>query len=89
MQTRLTQAKESVGRGCRHRLRRVVWNEHVLWTSCVIPILVMIVPVALQLPKRYERRGTMQGAYELRVATDSVSLQRAPLWESGKLLSAA
>src|SRR2546423_1257323 len=35
------------------------------------------------------RRGTMQTAYQLRVATDSVSLQRSPLWDSGKLQSAA
>src|SRR5678816_4657847 len=26
------------------------------------------------------RRGTMQSAYELRVAMDSASLQRSPLW---------
>ncbi|MDP9201885.1 MAG: glycoside hydrolase family 78 protein [Gemmatimonadota bacterium] len=35
------------------------------------------------------RRGTMQSAYQLRVATDSVSLQRTPLWDSGRLQSAA
>jgi alpha-L-rhamnosidase len=35
------------------------------------------------------KRGTMQSAYELRVATDSASLQRAPLWTSGKVASAA
>ncbi|HEX9309891.1 MAG TPA: glycoside hydrolase family 78 protein [Gemmatimonadaceae bacterium] len=35
------------------------------------------------------RRGTMQSAYEIRVATDSGSLQRAPLWDSGKLQSMA
>src|SRR5437870_11027659 len=32
-----------------------------------------------------ERRGTMQGAYQIRVATDSGSLARAPLWDSGKV----
>ena len=36
-----------------------------------------------------ERRGTMQSAYQIRVATDSQSLQRAPLWDSGRLQSAA
>jgi alpha-L-rhamnosidase len=35
------------------------------------------------------RRGTMQSAYQLRVATDSLSLQGAPLWDSGKVLSEA
>lgn len=35
------------------------------------------------------QRGTMQRAYELRVATDIASLQRAPLWNSGKVNSAA
>jgi alpha-L-rhamnosidase len=35
------------------------------------------------------RRGTMQSAYQLRVGTDSVSLQRTPLWDSGRLQSAA
>jgi alpha-L-rhamnosidase len=34
-----------------------------------------------------ERRGTMQTAYQLRVATDSTSLARAPLWDSGKIPS--
>src|SRR5258706_826196 len=34
-----------------------------------------------------DRRGTMQSAYEIRVATDSGSLARAPLWDSGKLPS--
>jgi alpha-L-rhamnosidase len=35
------------------------------------------------------RRGTMQSAYELRVAMDSTSLQRAPLWSSGRVPSTA
>src|SRR5438552_16750666 len=35
------------------------------------------------------RRGTMQSAYQLHVATDSGSLQRSPLWDSGRLQSAA
>ena len=35
------------------------------------------------------RRGTMQSAYELRVATDSASLQREPIWTSSKVSSAA
>jgi len=35
------------------------------------------------------RRGTMQSAYELRVAMDSTFLQRSPLWTSGKVPSAA
>ena len=35
------------------------------------------------------RRGTMQTGYELRVATDSVSLQQRPLWSSGKVTSPA
>ena len=35
------------------------------------------------------RRGTMQSAYQLRVASDSVSLQRAPHWDSGKQQSEA
>src|SRR5439155_783748 len=35
------------------------------------------------------RRGTMQSAYQVRVGTDSVSLQRTPLWDSGKLQSEA
>ena len=35
------------------------------------------------------RRGTMQSAYELRVATDSASLQRSSLWTSGRVTSAA
>jgi alpha-L-rhamnosidase len=35
------------------------------------------------------RRGTMQTAYELRVATDSASLQQRPLWSSGKVTSSA
>jgi len=34
-----------------------------------------------------ERRGAMQSAYQLRVATDSTSLARAPLWDSGKISS--
>jgi alpha-L-rhamnosidase len=34
-----------------------------------------------------DRRGTMQSAYELRVATDSGALTRAPLWDSGKVPS--
>ena len=34
-----------------------------------------------------ERRGTMQSAYQIRVATDSGSLARAPLWDSGKVPS--
>src|SRR5580765_2203387 len=34
------------------------------------------------------RRGTMQRAYEIRVATDSVSLGR-PRWSSGKVASDA
>ncbi|PYO79395.1 MAG: alpha-L-rhamnosidase, partial [Gemmatimonadetes bacterium] len=34
-----------------------------------------------------ERRGTMQSAYQIRVATDSTSLARAPLWDSGKVPS--
>jgi alpha-L-rhamnosidase len=36
-----------------------------------------------------DRRGTVQGAYEIRVAGDSASLERAPLWSSGKVLSDA
>ena len=35
------------------------------------------------------RRGTMQTAYELRVATDSASLRQRPLWSSGKVTSPA
>jgi alpha-L-rhamnosidase len=35
------------------------------------------------------RRGTMQSAYELRVANDSASLGRAPSWSSGKVTSPA
>lgn len=35
------------------------------------------------------RRGTMQSAYQLRVATDPLSFARAPLWDSGKLQSSA
>ena len=34
-----------------------------------------------------ERRGTMQRAYQLRVATDSTSLARGLLWDSGKIAS--
>jgi len=34
-----------------------------------------------------DRRGTMQSAYQIRVATDSGSLARAPLWDSGKVPS--
>lgn len=34
-----------------------------------------------------DRRGTMQAAYELRVATDVNALSRAPLWTSGKVTS--
>src|SRR5258706_2768693 len=34
-----------------------------------------------------DRRGTMQTAYQIRVATDSGSLARAPLWDSGKVPS--
>jgi hypothetical protein len=34
---------------------RIYWTERVSWTSWIIPILVMIVPVSLLLPKRYER----------------------------------
>jgi len=36
-----------------------------------------------------DRRGTMQSAYQIRVATDSGSLARAPLWDSGKVPSAS
>ncbi|HJP59689.1 MAG TPA: family 78 glycoside hydrolase catalytic domain, partial [Gemmatimonadaceae bacterium] len=35
------------------------------------------------------RRGTMQRAYDLRVATDSSSLALKPLWESGRVASNA
>jgi alpha-L-rhamnosidase len=35
------------------------------------------------------RRGTMQSAYQIRVATDSGSMTRAPLWDSGKISSAS
>ncbi len=38
---------------------------------------------------RADRRGTMQGAWEVRVAKDVASLQRAPLWDSGKQVSDA
>jgi alpha-L-rhamnosidase len=34
-----------------------------------------------------DRRGTMQSAYQIRVATDSGSLARGPLWDSGKVPS--
>jgi alpha-L-rhamnosidase len=34
-----------------------------------------------------DRRGMMQSAYQIRVATDSGSLARAPLWDSGKVPS--
>ena len=34
------------------------------------------------------RRGTMQRAYQIRVASDSASLERAPLWSSDKVQSA-
>jgi alpha-L-rhamnosidase len=34
-----------------------------------------------------DRRGTMQSAYQIRVATDSGALARAPLWDSGKVPS--
>ncbi|HEY8831782.1 MAG TPA: glycoside hydrolase family 78 protein, partial [Gemmatimonadaceae bacterium] len=34
------------------------------------------------------RRGTMQRAYQIRVASDSASLERAPLWNSDKVQSA-
>lgn len=34
-----------------------------------------------------DRRGTMQSAYQIRVATDSGSLARAALWDSGKVPS--
>src|ERR1043166_1850528 len=35
------------------------------------------------------QRGTMQSAYQIRVAPDSGSLRRAPLWDSGKVPSTA
>jgi alpha-L-rhamnosidase len=35
------------------------------------------------------RRGTMQSAYQIRVATDSTSLERAPFWNTEKVQSAA
>lgn len=35
------------------------------------------------------RRGTMQSEYQIRVSTDSASLQRAPLWDSGRVTSEA
>jgi alpha-L-rhamnosidase len=35
------------------------------------------------------QRGTMQRSYELRVAPDVASLERAPLWSSGKVYSDA
>src|SRR5213593_279447 len=35
------------------------------------------------------RRGTMQSAYEIRVATDSASLARASIWNSGTVHSTA
>ena len=35
------------------------------------------------------RRGTMQQAYELRVAFDSAEFQKNPLWQSGKVSSSA
>ncbi len=34
-----------------------------------------------------EKRGTMQSAYELRVATEANALARRPLWTSGKVTS--
>ena len=34
-----------------------------------------------------DRRGTMQSAYEVRVATDPIGLVRKPLWTSGKVTS--
>ena len=34
-----------------------------------------------------DRRGTMQSAYQIRVATDSGSLAREPSWDSGKVPS--
>jgi alpha-L-rhamnosidase len=34
-----------------------------------------------------DRRATMQSAYQIRVATDSGALARAPLWDSGKVPS--
>jgi alpha-L-rhamnosidase len=34
-----------------------------------------------------DRRGTIQSAYQIRVATDSGALARAPLWDSGKVPS--
>src|SRR5207302_10068904 len=34
-----------------------------------------------------ERRGTMHSAYHIRVATDSTSLARAPLWDPGNVPS--
>ena len=34
-----------------------------------------------------DRRGTMQTAYEIRVATDSAALSRRPLWSTGKVES--
>jgi alpha-L-rhamnosidase len=34
-----------------------------------------------------ERRGTMQGGYQLRVATDSAALGRAPIWDTGRVAS--
>ncbi|MEP6731999.1 MAG: family 78 glycoside hydrolase catalytic domain, partial [bacterium] len=36
---------------------------------------------------RSERRGTMQSAYEIRVAADSVALNGTPLWNSGRVSS--
>lgn len=38
---------------------------------------------------RAARRGTMQSAYQIRVATGSASLERAPFWYSDKVQSAA
>jgi alpha-L-rhamnosidase len=38
---------------------------------------------------RADRRGTMQSAYQIRVATDSGALARAPLWDSGKIPSSS
>jgi alpha-L-rhamnosidase len=34
-----------------------------------------------------DRRGTRQGAYQIRVAADSVALSRAPLWDTGRVPS--
>jgi alpha-L-rhamnosidase len=68
---------------------QAVHVEHLRTEYAVDPLGIDERAPRLSWTLRAERRGTLQSAYEIRVATEKGDLARTPLWDSGKVPSDA